>query len=173
MAMNPDPNRPQRYKVRAVNPLRWIMLRGRTLFMWSRHVFYRRFYKMDLHPSCRFSLKANLDRTNPRGVHVGKDSFIAFGAVVLAHDMSRQFHTDTFIGERCFIGAHAIVLPGVRIGDECVIGSGSVVTRDVPANSIVAGNPAKIVRSGIRTKAMGKIIPDTVAQDAALAEQAD
>ena len=151
--------RTKRYPAVGIGPFRWLVLRVRDLFVWSRHVFYRRVYKMDLHPSCRFSLKANLDRTNPRDVHVGRDSFIAFGAVVLAHDMSRQFHTDTYIGERCFIGAHAIVLPGVRIGDECVIGSGSVVSQYMPSHSIVAGNPAKVVRSGITTKAMGKIVP--------------
>ena len=157
-APTPKP-RARRYPPVSIGPLRWLVLRGRDFLIWSRHYFYRRVYKMDLHPSCRFSLKANLDRTNPRGVHVGRDTFIAFGAVVLAHDMSRQFHTDTYIGERCFIGAHAIVLPGVRIGDECVIGSGSVVSQDVPSHSVVAGNPAKVVRSGITTKAMGKIVP--------------
>ena len=157
-AMHDESKKPHRYAAVKVGPVRWTLLRGRDLFIWLRHVYYRRVHKMDLHPSCRFSMKANLDRTNPRGVHVGRDSFIAFGAVILTHDMSRQFHTDTYIGERCFIGAHAIILPGVRIGDECVIGSGSVVTQNVPSHSIVAGNPAKIVRTGIRTKAMGKII---------------
>lgn len=147
-----------RYPAVKVMPLRRFLLFCRLFVAWSRHVFYRRFYKMDLHPTCRFSLKANLDRTNPRGVHIGEESFLAFGSVVLTHDMSRQFHTDTYIGKRCFIGAHAIILPGVRVGDECVIGAGSVVSQDVPSNSIVAGNPARVVRSGIRTAALGKII---------------
>ena len=47
----------------------------------------------------------------------------------------------------CFIGAQAIIMPGVRVGDECIVGSGAVVTKDVPPGSIVAGNPAKIIRS--------------------------
>jgi acetyltransferase-like isoleucine patch superfamily enzyme len=46
-----------------------------------------------------------------------------------------------------WIGGGAIVLPGVTIGDGCVIGAGSVVTRDVPANTLALGNPARIMRS--------------------------
>ena len=46
---------------------------------------------------------------------------------------------------------------GVKIGDEVVVGSGSVVTKDVPSNCIVAGNPAKIIKEGIKTKKFGQI----------------
>jgi maltose O-acetyltransferase len=50
------------------------------------------------------------------------------------------------IGDAVWFGGGAIVLPGVTIGDGCVIGAGSVVTRDVPAGSVAAGNPARIIR---------------------------
>jgi acetyltransferase-like isoleucine patch superfamily enzyme len=50
------------------------------------------------------------------------------------------------IGDRVWIGAGAIVLAGVTVGPDSVIGAGSVVTRDVPSNTLVAGNPAKIIR---------------------------
>jgi acetyltransferase-like isoleucine patch superfamily enzyme len=50
------------------------------------------------------------------------------------------------IGDDVFIGANSIILKGVTIGDRAVIGAGSVVTRDVPEDSVVAGNPAVIVR---------------------------
>ncbi|MGO7830456.1 hypothetical protein ACC690_37770, partial [Rhizobium johnstonii] len=48
------------------------------------------------------------------------------------------------------ICARSIILPGVDIGDECFIGSGSVLTKNVPPRSLVAGNPAKIIRSDIK-----------------------
>ncbi len=51
-----------------------------------------------------------------------------------------------FIGDRVWIGEQVCILPGVKIGEGAIVGAGSIVTRDVPANSIVAGNPAKIVR---------------------------
>lgn len=50
------------------------------------------------------------------------------------------------IGNSVWIGGSAILLPGVTIGDEAVIGAGAVVTRDVPAGVVVAGNPARIIR---------------------------
>lgn len=51
-----------------------------------------------------------------------------------------------------------MILPGVTIGDNCVIGAGSIVTRDVPPNSIVAGNPAKVIRSEIEVGRYGRFL---------------
>jgi len=51
------------------------------------------------------------------------------------------------IGEGSWIGARAIVLPGVTIGRRCVVAAGSVVTRDVPDDTLVGGNPAKVIRT--------------------------
>lgn len=50
------------------------------------------------------------------------------------------------IGDRVWLGEQACILPGVTIGEGAIIGAGSVVTRDVPANTIVAGNPARVIR---------------------------
>lgn len=50
------------------------------------------------------------------------------------------------IGNYVWIGGGAIVLPGVTIGDNCVIGAGSVVTKSIPANSVAAGNPCRVIR---------------------------
>ncbi len=50
------------------------------------------------------------------------------------------------IGKNVWIGTHCIVLPGIKIGDGSIIGAGSVVTHDVPENSIAVGNPARIVK---------------------------
>ena len=64
------------------------------------------------------------------------------------------------IGERCFIGANALIMPGVTIGNQSVIGGGSVVTKDVPPNCIVAGNPARVIRTGVRTKRYGMLVQE-------------
>lgn len=50
------------------------------------------------------------------------------------------------VGDNVWIGGGAIVLPGVTIGDDAVVGAGSVVTKDVPARTVVAGNPARVIR---------------------------
>lgn len=51
------------------------------------------------------------------------------------------------IGNDCWFGANVVVCPGVTIGDGCVIGAGSVVTKDVPAGSFAAGNPCRVIRT--------------------------
>lgn len=48
-------------------------------------------------------------------------------------------------------------MAGVRIGDEVIVGSGAIVTKDVPSNSIVAGNQARIIKEGIKTKKFGQL----------------
>lgn len=50
------------------------------------------------------------------------------------------------IGNNVWVGGNTVILPGVTIGDNCVIGAGSVVTKDIPSNTISAGNPCKVIR---------------------------
>ncbi len=135
--------------------LRAARLAVRRALMGLWRLYYVRARGMDIDPSAWFSLKAHFDQTHPRGVHIGAESYIAFGAVVLTHDMTRGIYAETRIGQRCFIGAHSILLPGVTIGDGSIVGAGSVVTRDVAPGTVVAGNPARVVRQGIKTYRFG------------------
>lgn len=86
------------------------------------------------------------------GVRIGNDVLIGPGAKLLAagHDVEAPGFDETGgdirIGNGCWIGAGAIVLAGVTIGDRSVVAAGSVVTRDVPGNVVVAGIPARIIR---------------------------
>ena len=57
-----------------------------------------------------------------------------------------QYNKEIHIGKNCWIGAGAIVVPGITIGDHTVIGAGSVVTKDIPANVVAVGNPCKVLR---------------------------
>lgn len=67
------------------------------------------------------------------------------------HDFSKRslplVVADIIVGEDAFIGARAIVLPGVEIHAGALVGAGSVVTRDVPSWSVVAGNPARVIKT--------------------------
>ncbi len=57
-----------------------------------------------------------------------------------------QFNMPVHIGRNCWIGAGALIMPGVTIGDNSVIGAGSVVTKDIPSNVVAVGNPCKVMR---------------------------
>jgi len=58
-----------------------------------------------------------------------------------------QYNLPIQIGKNCWLGAGVIVMPGVRIGDNTVIGAGSVVTKDIPSNVVAVGNPCRILRT--------------------------
>ncbi|MET3711098.1 DapH/DapD/GlmU-related protein [Sphingomonas trueperi] len=135
----------------SLNKLIWLQ----RLIVRLRIRFYNKFWGMDIHPTVRISNTAKLDKTFPKGIHIDEWSYVAFGAAILSHDMTRNLKTDTYIGKSCFIGARSLILPGVRVGDGSIVAAGSVVTKDVPPKSIVAGNPAVVVRSGIETDIWG------------------
>lgn len=56
---------------------------------------------------------------------------------MLAHDACRKLKKDVYIGNNCFIGSKAIILPGVKIDNEVIVGAGSVATKDIPLNNIL------------------------------------
>jgi Acetyltransferase (isoleucine patch superfamily) len=122
--------------------------------------YLRKVYKMDIGENVRVSWKAHLDKSiNPKGIHIGDGTHVVNGSMILAHDACRRMKADTYIGKDCLIGARSIILPGVKIGDSCIVAAGSVVSKDVPSNSVVAGNPARIIKSGIVLK-KAKIIEE-------------
>ena len=57
-----------------------------------------------------------------------------------------EFAKPIFVGDNVWFGGNVVVLPGVTIGDNAVIGSGSVVTKDIPANVVAVGNPCKVLK---------------------------
>ena len=118
----------------------------------------RRVYKMDIGKDVRIAFSSHLDKSiHPKGIHIGDYTLITRESMILTHDACRRQKYDTKIGKNCFIGVRAVIMPGVTIGDEVVVGACAVVTKDVPSNSIVAGNPARIIRSGITTGPYGKL----------------
>ena len=105
---------------------------------------------MNISKTAVISYRAKLDRSiNPKGIYIG-DYTLVTSAVILSHDHVRGVKEDTKIGDRCFIGIRSIIMPGVTIGNDVIVGSGSIVTKDVPSNCIVAGNPARVIKTGIK-----------------------
>lgn len=92
-----------------------------------------------------------IDPTHCFLITIGKNVTFSIRVCLLAHDASTKKilgYTKIGrieIGDNVFVGANATILPNVRIGDNSVIGAGSVVTRDIPANVVAAGVPAKVI----------------------------
>jgi maltose O-acetyltransferase len=92
-----------------------------------------------------------IDPTHCWHIEIGDNVVMAPRAHILAHDASTYFLVgytrvaNVRIGNNVFLGANSIVLPGVTVGDNVVVGAGAVVTNDIPSNSVVAGNPAKVL----------------------------
>lgn len=92
-----------------------------------------------------------IDVSHTWHIEIGDDVTLAPGVHILAHDASTKIHLNytrigkVKIGNRVFVGAHSIILPGITIGDDVIIGAGSLVSRDIPDRRVVAGNPAKII----------------------------
>jgi maltose O-acetyltransferase len=86
-------------------------------------------------------------------ISIGDSTVIGPRVTILAHDASTRGHTGytridrVQIGKRVFIGAHAVILPGTVLGDDVVVGAGSVVMGEVPSGTVVAGNPARPIGS--------------------------
>jgi maltose O-acetyltransferase len=84
-------------------------------------------------------------------ISIGDECTLAPRVIILAHDASTKRHIKytkigrVKIGNKTFVGAGSIILPGVSIGRDVVIGAGSVVSKDIPDGVVVAGNPARII----------------------------
>ena len=108
---------------------------------------------------------ANLDCSVPNMITIGDETTITARVTILVHDYSIQHGLSAInkdfpdhivqhvapvvIGKNCFIGNDSILLPGTTIGDNCIIGAGSVVRGNIPDNSVVCGNPAKVIANTI------------------------
>ena len=131
-----------------------------------RRLYFIHVWQMDIGEGTVVSFSAKLDKTNPRGIHIGKYTVVSFGAAILAHDWVNNRLSDVRIGDNCFIGAHSIVLAGVTIGDNCIIGAASLVVRNVPSGSLVTGNPARVVESNVKTTHYGIRVSEQTAAPA-------
>lgn len=100
---------------------------------------------------CKIQPGLMIDNSNAWLIEIGNYVTIAPQAYLLAHDASTKIPLGgTKVGkvvleDYCFIGARALIMPGVTVGKNSIVAAGSVVTKSVPENTVVGGNPAKFI----------------------------
>lgn len=98
----------------------------------------------------------NIDETRPSLVTIGENNFFSTGFTLLTHDWVTTLFRNKYhellpssgcvtIGNNNYFGQKVTVLKGVTIGDNCVIGLGSIITHDIPSNSVAVGSPARVI----------------------------
>jgi len=160
-------------RARFINQNMFMMLvRFRNALLYARTWYYRTVYGMNIAKDVRLSFKSRIDKTNPKGLTIGEKTMVTFDAIVLSHDYaSRRHAAKTVIGTHCFIGCGSIIMPNVTIGNHVIVAAGSVVTKDVPDHCIVAGNPAKIIKTDIETTDYGMLTEAYLARQEARTNQ--
>lgn len=123
-----------------------VTLKGNFNCDYGRHIFI----------GDRCFINCNVTMLDTQYIHIGSDVFIAPGVVIstATHPLSayertveRQYMGSSItIGDRVWIGANATILSGVSIGDNAVVAAGAVVTQDVPADVLVGGVPARVLK---------------------------
>lgn len=111
--------------------------------------------KIGMHVGHRNRILIRNFGTEPYLVRIGNHCTISYNVTFLTHDGGTWLFTDTFpsiqkfglieIRDNSFVGSGASILPNVKIGPNSIVGAGSVVTKDVPPDTIVAGNPARVI----------------------------
>ena len=109
----------------------------------------------NMHVGKNFYANFNLTVVDDADIYIGDSVMIAPNVVIATgthpicpelRERIYQYNLPVHIGNRVWIGAGSIILPGVTIGDGSVIGAGSVVTRDIPAGVVAVGNPCRVMR---------------------------
>lgn len=106
----------------------------------------------------------NLTAVDDTHIYVGDNTMIAPDVILAsaAHPLDPeerrkgyQYNQPVYIGKNCWLGAGVIVVPGVSIGDDTVIGAGSVVTKDIPSGVVAVGNPCRVIKEIKREETNG------------------
>lgn len=112
-----------------------------------------------------YGAKAEMFSTEPWVITIDKNCHITAGVLFVTHDAGTLSVRDEcgpftivgniVLGDNVYVGIRTIILPGVHIGDNSIIGAGSVVTKDIPANVVAAGVPCRVV--GTRERYINKV----------------
>jgi len=118
-----------------------------TPWLSVKNWLYRHLLGMEVGQKTAFALMVMVDLMFPEKISVGSDSIIGYNTTLLTHEYLIDEYRlgDIKIGDQVMIGANCTILPGVTIGDRAVVAAGSVVTKDIEADTFVGGNPIQTI----------------------------
>lgn len=123
-------------------------------FMKKLKIYYLKKAGVKIGCNVHISSKAYIDLHKPSFIQIGDNVRITRWSMILCYDSSKDMfknigepYEKVKIGNNVYIGAHCIIMPGVTIEDNVIIGANSLVNQDIPSNCIVAGTPAKKIRN--------------------------
>lgn len=103
-----------------------------------------------INPPCFIGSNVSFDSLRPELITIGEGCCITSGVKIISHffdpDRDLMYYDNVEIGSHVFIGMNSLIVNSVKIGDNAIIGAGSVVLKDIGANEVWAGNPAKFIR---------------------------
>ena len=122
---------------------------------WIEPPFHSNFGGAHVHLGANVYANFNLTLVDDTHIFIGDHTMLGPNVVLASaghpilpalREQGYQYNFPIRIGRNCWLGAGVIVLPGVTIGDNTVVGAGSVVTRDLPADVVAVGNPCRVLR---------------------------
>lgn len=117
--------------------------------------FHANFGGRHVHFGSHVYANFNLTLVDDTHIYVGDYTMLGPNVVIATaghpilpplRELAYQYNVPVHIGKNCWLGAGVIVVPGVTIGDNVVVGAGSVVTKDLPPNVVAVGNPCRVMR---------------------------
>lgn len=123
--------------------------------MRKHHLGWR--FGIQLDRSVKISMSSRFVTRSRHSIRIGSETYVTFKTLIITYDEIAAKDRPILIGRRCFIGGGSMICPGVVIGNGCIVAAGSVVCSNVPPGSLVAGNPAKILKQGIRVGPYGRL----------------
>jgi maltose O-acetyltransferase len=122
-----------------------------------RLFLYRKIWKIKIGKNSYISPKAYIDHHKSFSVEIGENCYITRDCIILDHTQEKQGgplklwgnveYGKVKIGNNVFIGVKSVIMPGVTIGDNVIIGAMSLVTKDIPPNVVVFGQPARVIKN--------------------------
>ena len=125
-----------------------IQLSRYTPWVTVKNWLYRALLGMEVGKHSAFALMAMPDALFPEKIRIGKNSIIGYNTTILTHEylITEYRLGEVIIGNNVMIGANTTILPGIEVGDNAIVAAGSLVHKDVPAYTMVVGNPIQIIR---------------------------